>query len=268
MSKRPVDKGRVRRSFSRAASTYESHSELQRRVAAELLERLPSGLVPGFALDVGCGTGRVKRALDERYPGAIVSGCDIALPMLRKAAELSGASSEPALTSADCEALPFKKDSFDLVVSSLTYQWAADMDAALAEAGRVLRPGGLFLFSTLSDGTLTELSDSVGALTRLMGFVEADALRASIISSGFEVRELSVERRVARYDDLWGLLRTLKRIGAFGAHRGGSKTLARGAYLKGAAVNYRDNYPSRDGSGVMATYEIIFAALNLPEGAL
>jgi ubiquinone/menaquinone biosynthesis C-methylase UbiE len=103
------------------------------RQAAEAL--LPH-LAPGWVLDVGAGTGVVAVALAER--GHRVLGLDMSARMLEQAAaRLPG-----LLVRADAVALPVASDSLANVVFVSVLQLVADMNAAIAEAARVLRPGG------------------------------------------------------------------------------------------------------------------------------
>jgi SAM-dependent methyltransferase len=97
-------------------------------------------LVPppaGRTLEVGCGEGRVSRDLTVR--GHRVTALDASPTLLRAAAE-SDPASEYVLGTA--EALPFADASFALVVAYNVLMDVADMPAAVAEAARVLEPGG------------------------------------------------------------------------------------------------------------------------------
>lgn len=87
------------------------------------------------ALDVGCGTGQSARALLD-WAGQ-VTGADISAAMLAHAPQ------DPRLTLVEtpAESLPFAAGRFDLVTSGLAFHWF-DQPAFLAEAHRVLRPGG------------------------------------------------------------------------------------------------------------------------------
>lgn len=89
-------------------------------------------------LDVGCGSGEFCLLAAAR--GATVSGLDAAGGMI--------GISRQRLPDADLrvgalERLPWPDDSFDVVTAFNSLQFAADLDAAFAEAGRVVRPGGL-----------------------------------------------------------------------------------------------------------------------------
>nr|MBP9956780.1 malonyl-ACP O-methyltransferase BioC [Pseudomonas sp.] len=165
------DKRQVAASFSRAAASYDSVAELQRAVGAELLARLPAGLAPSRWVDLGSGTGHFSRALAARFPQASGTAVDIAEGMLRHARPLGGAS---RFVCGDAERLPLATASHDLIFSSLALQWCADFAAVLAEARRVLAPGGVLAFSSLCVGTLQELQGSWQAVD---GFVHVNRFR-------------------------------------------------------------------------------------------
>jgi SAM-dependent methyltransferase len=88
-------------------------------------------------LEVGCGEGRVARDLAAR--GHRVTGLDASPTLVRAAAE-----ADPGATYVvgPAEALPFDDASFDLVVAYNALMDVADMPTTVAEAARVLRPGG------------------------------------------------------------------------------------------------------------------------------
>ena len=93
----------------------------------------------GRALEVGCGEGRVCRDLTAR--GYDVVGLDAA-PSLVKAATDADRGGEYVVGPA--ESLPFSDSSFDLVLAYNSLMDVEDMPHAVAEAARVLRPGGHF----------------------------------------------------------------------------------------------------------------------------
>ena len=93
-------------------------------------------------LDVGCGDGQVSR-LAVRGGAARVVGVDPTWNQLVTARERAGGA---AYARAGAAALPLRDASFDAVVACLVFEHIRDVDAAIAEVGRVLRPGGRFLF--------------------------------------------------------------------------------------------------------------------------
>ncbi|RYG48337.1 class I SAM-dependent methyltransferase [bacterium] len=112
----------------------------RRGLARTLIGRaVPSDPKPEL-LDLGCGPGAL---LSEMNAEAIVSGADFssyALDFCRERGILR-------LTRADAEALPFRKESFDLVTALDIFEHVEDDDAAFVEAFRVLKPGGALVLS-------------------------------------------------------------------------------------------------------------------------
>ncbi|MEV1019431.1 class I SAM-dependent methyltransferase [Streptomyces sp. NPDC050264] len=112
--------------------------EPRARAAAEAL----LALVPGSArtlLDLARGTGIVTRCLAR--PGLLPFGVDLADGMLRAAApRLDG-----AVARADCRQLPFRDRAFDAVTSIWLLHLIDDAAPVVAEAARVLGPGGVYL---------------------------------------------------------------------------------------------------------------------------
>ena len=255
-------KERIKRSFSRGAETYDTYGELQREVAGEVLSLL-KGRDPEMVLDVGCGTGFLTQGLKELFPYAKVVACDLShrMAVITKA-KVQGI--HP--TTGDCEYLPYRDGSFDLVVSSLTYQWAIDVKGAFVEAFRVLKPGGDLVLTILGKESLRELRESyrkacatlkMDGLPSLMEFLSIDRVLGLLEGSGFQGVKVWSTSKARRYRDMWTLLRTLKGIGAANPLPPKDPTLGGGRVLKEMARVYSKSF-SISGS-VTATYEVIFA---------
>jgi ubiquinone/menaquinone biosynthesis C-methylase UbiE len=109
---------------------------------------------PGFeVLDVGCGTGGFAREI-ARVAGARVTGCDRSERFLEHAQRLAGSSVR--WIRADAERLPFEPGSFDRVLLSLVLHQLSEPAGAVAEAFRVLRPGGIVLVRTIAPEDVRE----------------------------------------------------------------------------------------------------------------
>ena len=93
-------------------------------------------------LDVGCGEGQVGRRAARLDSVEFVVGADPTWAQIRVAAERGGG---VTAIRAEAAGLPFHRNSFDAVVACLVFEHIEDLDAAIAEVGRVLVPGGRFL---------------------------------------------------------------------------------------------------------------------------
>lgn len=132
---------------SELAETYDRMSDSQLESGKRLVERM--GLRAGErVLDVGCGTGRLARWIAEVVaPGGSVVGID---PLVERIAIARSRASEISFEVAQAEDLSaFPAESFDAVCMSAVFHWVSDKPRALAEARRVLRPGGRVGVTTL-----------------------------------------------------------------------------------------------------------------------
>lgn len=103
----------------------------------------------GQALDLGCGDGTLAPLLLERAGEAHWTAADLDP---REVAIARGAGAYRGLSAASAEALPFRSGAFDLVFSNSALEHMDDLDRVLAEAARVLRPGGRLVFTVPSPG--------------------------------------------------------------------------------------------------------------------
>jgi len=122
------------------------HGDFGRRYVLDPV-MLPRALarLPRKALDVGCGDGRFCRMLKQH--GIDVTGIDPTPPLLAVA---RARDPQGAYLKAVAERLPFGNASFDLVVSYLSLIDIPDIDAAIPEMARVLKPGGSLLIANLN----------------------------------------------------------------------------------------------------------------------
>jgi len=127
------------------------------------LARRAVALAPGRVLEVAAGTGVVTRALAKMLPAAVdLVATDLNPPMLARAAAV-GTERPVTWQQADAMQLPFEAASFDLVVCQFGAMFFPDRAAAFAQARRVLRPGGAFLFNVWDRIETNEFADVVSA---------------------------------------------------------------------------------------------------------
>ena len=259
------DKRLIAASFSRAAATYDRAAALQRRVGVNLLARLPEDVAPVDIVDLGCGTGYFSRALSTHYRQPVL-GLDLAEGMLCHAREHSPG--QVGWVAADAEALPLRSASQDLIFSSLALQWCPQLVLALAEAWRVLRPGGCLAFNTLLDGSLHELREAWRAVddhVHVNRFTPQHELAQLLAAAGFSDWRCEVEQHVLYYPTLAGLTRELKALGAHNINPGRPGGLGGATRLRTLTAAYE---LFRNEQGVPATWQVaqvlMFKAADLP----
>jgi malonyl-CoA O-methyltransferase len=262
-----LDTHRVRRSFDRAATTYDAAAVLHAEIRGQLLARLDlMKLTPRVVMDAGAGTGHAARALIHRYPKALVVALDTSQPMLQAAGHRQSWLRRFTRVCADAARLPFADGSVDLILSNLMLQWC-DPDVVFAEFRRVLGPHGLVSFTTLGPDTLRELRSAWRAAdsrTHVNQFIDMHDIGDALIRSGFASPVLDVERYTLTYPDVRRVAADLKNTGAHNATMG----RARGLTGRGQFAAFQQAYEAfrRDGR-LPATYEVVFGHAWTPGAA-
>lgn len=243
-------KARIRRSFERAAATYESAAAVQRTICGQLAAALPAGLHPARLLDAGCGTGHALTLLQARFPAATTVAIDLAPAMLARipvaCCRLAG----------DLEHLPLADASLDLYWSSLAVQWC-ELPRVLDEARRVLRPGGLLAIASLGPATFHELRHAfagVDSYRHTLAFHAPEEIGRMAAESGFAAIDVRNAREIADYADFRSLLKAVKAIGAnqLGAGRR-TNLMSRSAFSRAEAAFETLRTPA----GLPLTYDVI-----------
>jgi malonyl-CoA O-methyltransferase len=262
-----LDPAWARRSFDRAAQSYDAAAVLHTNARDNLLERLElMAIAPEVVMDAGAGTGHASRALKRRYPKALVVALDYSAGMLRGAARQNGWFRPFARLCADAERLPFADASIDLIVSNLLLQWC-DPDTAFSEFRRVLKPHGLLTLTTFGPDTLRELRSAwltVDAHTRVHSFIDMHDLGDAMVRNGFVSPVLDIEQFTLQYKDVSGVAADLKALGAHNATLGRPKGLT--GRRKFAAMQSAYELQRREGR-LPATYEVVFAHAWVPAQA-
>ncbi len=254
-----LDARRVGASFDAAAGDYDAVAVLQAEVRERLLDRLELFRIqPRRILDAGCGTGRGAGALLRKYRGAELVALDLAPGMLRAARRQRPWLRRLDAVCADAAALPLADASVDLVFSNLMLQWCNEPDRVFAEFRRVLRPGGLVLFTSFGPDTLKELRAAWGRAdghTHVSRFIDMHDLGDALLRAGLGEPVMDMEHLTLTYADVRSLMGDLKTMGARNATAGRSRGLTGRRRLAAVEAHYE---ALRHEGRLPATWEVVY----------
>ncbi|MFA5913356.1 MAG: methyltransferase domain-containing protein [Burkholderiales bacterium] len=238
---------------------------LAREVEARMRERLQYiKLAPQRVLDAGCGDGDGAKRLAEIYPQAQLLGLDSAYPMLQ-AARGGGAwlqrlfaRERVACLCADMAALPLPAASVDLVWSNLALHCSGDPMPALKEMQRVLRVGGLLMFSCYGPDTLKELRSAFAAQDGAMhvhDFIDMHDLGDMLSTCGYAEPVMDMELITVTYADVDALIKDLRASGQVNALAGRRRGLTGKGVYRATCAAYEQ---LRRGGSLPASFEIVY----------
>lgn len=169
------------------SSGHPALEELQLQVRGELLERLQFfRLEPRVVVDLGAGSGAGAAALRRRFPRARVVAVESVHALALAARRRHRFWRRIEAVCAHAGALPLQAQCADLVFSSLLLPFCADPLQLFTQAQRVLRPGGLMVFSTLGPGARELLGGAIGP--------DMPPLAMAMTQAGFSEPVLDCER--------------------------------------------------------------------------
>ncbi|UDG82539.1 Trans-aconitate 2-methyltransferase [Candidatus Vallotia cooleyia] len=233
----------IRQVFDRRAAKFCDVAFLPREIAQRMYKRLQYiNLQPDQVLDAGCGSGEDIDLLRARYAQATIYGVDLSRAMLC-AKYSSGCGNANIATGwrrllpaavlrylarscvqmsyrvqADFSALPFAPERFDLLWSNLALHWHVQPDLVLTEWKRVLKTGGILMFSALGPDTLRELRSAKSAVDSsivqyMLDFIDMHDCGDMLVASGFEISVMDMETLTVMYSSPKALLADVRRWG-------------------------------------------------------
>ena len=246
-------KRQLRRAFDAAAESYEANAPIQRTAAARLAERIAGLPLPARPriLEIGCGAGFLSAALRARLGPADWTFTDLSPAMLEVCRDRLGDPGDATFHAMDGEH-PDLAPGFDLICSSLTFQWFEDLPAAVACLTGLLAPGGWLAFATLAEDTLVEwrrAHEALGLQAGTLAFPSLHELAA--------LGRIESERLVHVHADARAFLASLKGVGARSPAPSHSPLTAAelGQVMRGF-----------DAAGAAATYQVAYGLFRRPAG--
>lgn len=248
--------------FDRIAAGYDGFAVLEQEAGSRLLDRTGfMRLEPACILDLGCGTGGIAAALKKSFRKAQVLGLDVSTGMLSRARRKSSLTRPLRFLCADMARLPLAARSVDLVTANLSMFWAPP-EALFAEIRRVLRPGGMFLFTGFGRESLGQLAATLPDLDSRIRFpLFPDLLETgdALTAAGFREPVMDSDRITLQYPGLDALMTELEGTGSALLIKGWSHWKEHRAALEKAwqPLRVEGKYP--------LTFEVVYGAAFGPE---
>jgi len=216
-----------------------------------------------LCLDLGCGRGHVSKEINTE-DGV---NCMIQTDVCREAIESSIVKSDIPLNTiftTDEGKLPFRDNSFDVVLSASSLHWVNNLPAVFQEIKRVLKPDGCFIGAMFGVDCLFELRCSLqlaeaeregGMSPHVSPMMQGHQLSSLLFNAGFSMTTIDYDQLVVTYPSMFELMEDLKGMGENSAIYS-RKSLQRDTILAASAV-YRAMYGDEEGN-VPATYQILY----------
>lgn len=203
----------IRRRFDRAAPHFDDFDFVHAVTRDGLFARLEPILVDADTIiDLGCATGAACRQLAKRYRGAQLIGVDQSAKMLQQAAKKKPWLAKYSFLEASADSIPLTDHSVDLIFCNQLLPWVDDTPALFAEANRLLRKGGLFIFASLGPDSFSELRrawQETDHGVHVNQFPDMHDLGDAAVRAGLSDPVLDVDRLTVSYQDTRALFRDL-----------------------------------------------------------
>jgi len=219
----------VARVFERRTHSFGEYSAVFQASSERMLERLSvMKLEPETILDLGCRDGFQVQALAARFPKARIVGVDFYIRGAEASSKFAHKSSKPwwkpwqkyesiERVQADPHELPLESAQFDLVISNLMLPWCYEPQRVFDEAARVLKPQGVFLFTSAGPDTLQEYRrawETIDTYEHSFGLVDMHDIGDALLAAGLSAPVLDREVISVDYPNIAALQAELRAVGA------------------------------------------------------
>ncbi len=249
-SSQQLDKQLIADSFKASAATYEESAIVQKDIGRKLIHFLDGSEAIHFSriLEIGCCTGILTEMLVGVKEIDLIYLNDIVPEFCTITAErIASRVGQVEVLPGDIEMLPLP-EKLDLVISSATLQWMADLPKLLKKIHGALRHEGYVVFSIFGPGTMGEISALTG---RSLPYHSREHL-SEMLHDHFRIISLQNETRQIYFPTVRAVLRHISQTGVGG--------LGREKWLPGKFKEFEKQYNSRFASdlGLPVTYASTF----------
>jgi len=212
-----LDKEHVASCFQASAATYEESAIVQKEISRQLIAILQrfTHVDSSRVLEIGCCTGNLTEILSESVPidtlfinDLVADFCTLTEKRIAKQV------GRVQILTGDIERALLPKN-LDLVISSSTFQWMADLPVLLGNIATALKDGSHLAFSIFSPGTMKEISALTGRGLRYHTNEEL----ATMLTDHFQVISMHSESRCLFFPSVRAVLRHIRQTGVGGVDR-------------------------------------------------
>ncbi|MFT7433645.1 MAG: NADH dehydrogenase [ubiquinone] 1 alpha subcomplex assembly factor 5 [Alphaproteobacteria bacterium] len=245
----------VQNSYKKAAPNYNAHSAITVEIAKRLADRLhDSKHTFDKIVDLGAGTGALEKIIMAELKPSLFVSADFSKPMLEQA------NGHKILLNAEDE-LPFKNQTFDLVISNLMLPWVNDVAKCLHMSGKVLKEDGLLLASTLGVESFKEFryafeKAGLGG-NHIIPLPDIQSVGDVLQRRGFALPVIDRDIITLSYPSFKAIYSDIQNLGAKNLNpQRRSTPIGKEAWAKMEEI-YRKNFSLEDGS-LSLTLEVIY----------
>lgn len=212
-------------------------------------------------VDLGCGRGYVSKHFLKETVKTIYQ-CEYSERMLLQSAVSPEVPTQRIVV--DEEFLPFKDESLDIVVSSLSLHWVNDLPGCFRQVHNALKKDGVFLGCLFGGDTLFELRVSLqlaeqekegGFAAHVSPFTSVQDLGNLLNRAGFTMLTLDVDEMVVTYPSIKELMYDLKGMAENNCAWSRKSHLRRATTARAEEI-YKEMYGNDQ--GVPATFQVIY----------
>jgi len=207
----------VEQNFSRHPEDYNNIADTQREIAAKLAELIEAKcrfMSNPNLLEIGCGTGFLTKQMIQRLPKASFLITDLSPAMLHFcSAEIP---QKLSAKFAICDITKGCPDGmFDIITSSLAFQWVDNLNALMEELYSHIKTDGQLIFTTLTEGTFANVAaifEDNGVLFPLPKLLTIEGIKKATL--GFDNITLKEETYIEKYNSMKEFLDHIHKVGA------------------------------------------------------